>query len=679
MGLFSKAGSCTPLHCLARKKRGPDSLKSPAMTRLLYQFVVHIVCDLKAPLAALDPRGETCIHIAAENGDSAEVLKAFLDCDVDGSVREIRNSRGLTPLEVAKPEFRAVFGTHNDNFRSSSPASLRTVRPLHSYSSVPSLFSRATESPTVCPHLPRSSPSPFSLSLPDYPEDETPSSSSDRLLQILRLISHELRQPQPALVADVARLEAILRETAVRSHTLLSRWRARADETRIELHGAQDTWEKIDSLLDAVAQAVEDKIAKGNRSGEQHGRSRSGTTVSGDSQLTAVSSSDDDLDESISIAKTYIDITGLEARKPAAPTQAMFNFSASAKDTSEVYDGLLVDWPTSEDPADVNRSPPTNDMGFYQLDAVSTISIGHMRLKSYKSTGDLRRASPPPARRSSPVRDMAFRPRAGTLVGVMRDVGLQPSGSKSPKNPAQNISQVQKSGASRIKAWFMPFMRKIKSDRTLEKPLPTLPPSPQLRASTEPRSSLTTLCEKDETEGEEELTSAAQHRVSYRALAAAGKDLARIDECISNAEKFITSAYRCIEQAEHTVKKVIKAREMLIHEHHSANTVDAGIEAVFAWHATDIASTDPLDPVDLRTTSSLSPNSSAKSSVTSLSSTLSVQQEDDADTRVLERLLKTKIEARLEYALEEVEKVEVWLRIVKGVVRGAQRRADVHV
>jgi len=100
VSLFSEAGACTPLHCLARKKRGPDSLRGLASIQSLYQFVVHLIRDLRAPLGALDHNKETCIHMAAEHGDSAEVLRAFLDCDTDGAVRDLRNSRGSVTVYV---------------------------------------------------------------------------------------------------------------------------------------------------------------------------------------------------------------------------------------------------------------------------------------------------------------------------------------------------------------------------------------------------------------------------------------------------------------------------------------------------------------------------------------------------------------------------------------------------
>jgi len=94
VSLFSKMGNCTPLHCLARRKRGPDALRDQASTDALYRFVAHLVRNLRAPLQAQDHNNETCVHIAAEHGDSAEVLRSMLDSDPEHTVSEMRNSRG---------------------------------------------------------------------------------------------------------------------------------------------------------------------------------------------------------------------------------------------------------------------------------------------------------------------------------------------------------------------------------------------------------------------------------------------------------------------------------------------------------------------------------------------------------------------------------------------------------
>ncbi|KAI0346533.1 ankyrin [Trametopsis cervina] len=122
MSLYSRSGQGTPLHILARSTRGSTSSSIQA-------FVWHMVVDLRAPLSARNEDLETCIHVAAEHGQSIEVLMALLACDTTGAVRELRNSRGLTALEVANPLFRSAFGPNVEQARSTSAASARTIKP----------------------------------------------------------------------------------------------------------------------------------------------------------------------------------------------------------------------------------------------------------------------------------------------------------------------------------------------------------------------------------------------------------------------------------------------------------------------------------------------------------------------------------------------------------------------
>jgi ankyrin repeat protein len=87
VSLSARKGQGSPLHCLARNARSstPSCIKT---------FIQHLVIDLRAPLAARDDHLETCIHVAAEYGESAHVLDALLSCDASGIIRELRNSRG---------------------------------------------------------------------------------------------------------------------------------------------------------------------------------------------------------------------------------------------------------------------------------------------------------------------------------------------------------------------------------------------------------------------------------------------------------------------------------------------------------------------------------------------------------------------------------------------------------
>ncbi len=95
--LYTSSNHGTPLHCLARTAQDP--LGSLNAVRL-HHFIYHLVRELRAPLAATDEDGETCLHVAAEYGQSIEVLIALLACDVRSTVRAMKNSRGYVHSPV---------------------------------------------------------------------------------------------------------------------------------------------------------------------------------------------------------------------------------------------------------------------------------------------------------------------------------------------------------------------------------------------------------------------------------------------------------------------------------------------------------------------------------------------------------------------------------------------------
>ncbi len=80
-------------------------------------------------------------------------------------------------------------------------------------------------------------------------------------------------------------------------------------------------------------------------------------------------------------------------------------------------------------------------------------------------------------------------------------------------------------------------------------------------------------------------------------------------------------------------------------------------------------------PGSLGYDSFLSTRSSSASLVSNASSVRSTVNDDDDETRAIRRLLLRKIEATFCGALDEIDMVVGWLRIVKEVVRGVKRRA----
>ncbi|KAF8723840.1 hypothetical protein AX14_009096 [Amanita brunnescens Koide BX004] len=142
IALFTRDEEMTVLHILAMQAYLPGRSMGVETYRRrlaeLYDFTVHLISDLRAPLAARDKDDETCIHVAAERGMCMELLMIFLECDASGAVREMRNSRGLTALDVAKPEFREAFGQDEAKWRCVSSLSTRTIRPATSFASLAS-------------------------------------------------------------------------------------------------------------------------------------------------------------------------------------------------------------------------------------------------------------------------------------------------------------------------------------------------------------------------------------------------------------------------------------------------------------------------------------------------------------------------------------------------------------
>lgn len=89
------------------------------------------------------------------------------------------------------------------------------------------------------------------------------------------------------------------------------------------------------------------------------------------------------------------------------------------------------------------------------------------------------------------------------------------------------------------------------------------------------------------------------------------------------------------------------------------------------------------DDLFIRTSLSTKSSLASIASVSTIASQVSIgnasfsgilAENDDEETRALRRLLLRKIDARYNGALDEIEKVAIWLRVVKDVVQGVKRR-----
>jgi Ankyrin repeats (many copies) len=96
VSLFTLHEQQTALHILAHY--ACTSKTNPDRTQSLREFTLHLIYDLRAPLAARDKNDETCIHIAAEHGNSVDLLYVLLACDTTGAIRQFKNSRGYVFL-----------------------------------------------------------------------------------------------------------------------------------------------------------------------------------------------------------------------------------------------------------------------------------------------------------------------------------------------------------------------------------------------------------------------------------------------------------------------------------------------------------------------------------------------------------------------------------------------------
>ena len=191
----------------------------------------------------------------------------------------------MTAAEVAKPEYRSLFGLEAE--RPDSVASLRTVKPkksLKSLKSVPSFASIASVIATY-DHVP---PMPL--------DDLIPPSVSiipllDQLFDDLRSISRALSTTYSE--TDFDALEEHLADVVGMGNMLITLARDPVEAAAGSLREAQSSVGRISGLLNNVSREIEDKLEIRTgamvRWGESAIQARRRTTDSGSSGTTAVS------------------------------------------------------------------------------------------------------------------------------------------------------------------------------------------------------------------------------------------------------------------------------------------------------------------------------------------------------------------------------------------------------
>ncbi|KAM5538527.1 hypothetical protein V8D89_007860 [Ganoderma adspersum] len=596
--LYTTSKHGTPLHCLARGAQDPFGSLNAVR---LHHFIYHIVRELRAPLAAMDEDGETCLHAAAEHGRSVEVLIALLACDVRNTVREMKNSRGLTPLEVARPELRVAFGPEAVPERSSSVASFRTIRP--STSSSTSTWTTASSSMTVPPRSQLGSGCRLEPLLDDVEASLLP----QRILENLTTVGQEA---PCAGAVELSGLREMLDETSRLGEMWARDMHSRIQDAATDLRDARSKFNEVDSLLEAVTHELEDIFGSDisdHRDSTERARRR--TRDSGDSDSTAVSSR-----TSSTLSRKWRSMSDLrdsaDGNGFGHPTEAPeLSFLVEEQEESAVLADKLT---TEKSFLNALLSPGTKDL----LHKSSKLSVDSGRTIS----------------------------------------------------PASHKKDASSKGTAKLKAWFRKKLRFEISDAASQprivvpgEPSPGSSPAPwhvHVRSSTE------------------ELLDA-----SRQIIRTAGRDLSCIQGCMDDADDLLSLATNLLSQSERRFKGIIVSRQAALESARVAQLKDDLDDPFMSAIASTIRSAHPDAAIpfpiasharnDSGSDDSLK-SSSAGSSMISLSSTL-IEAEDD-DTRVLRRLLTRKVEARMDGALDAIDKALTWLRIVQDTLRTLRRR-----
>ncbi|KAF8434088.1 hypothetical protein L210DRAFT_3454250 [Boletus edulis BED1] len=633
VSLFTTWEHYTPLHCLARLGRVTDASNS---SQLLYRFAVHLIRDLHAPLSARDRNEETCIHLAAEHGDCIDVLYAFLDCDPTGSYRNLRNSRGLTALEVAKPQFRTAFMTEGQFNRPESSLSDRTIRPNTSMSLSPITSFTNWVSP-INPPSPHEYRGPASHLPPDF--DIT--TSSEQLLDNFQYLSAEgqfVRNP-----AEFNKFASVVQETAQLGDDVLAYFRGQIDDATMELRSTREILNCVDRQWNQVSREAEEQLSVQDPLHSHFARLtyKDSPRGSEDSQSTAVGS-----DASLSKdeqMKKYVDAAVLtETISPRL-------------ETTSPSGARVVPWPEWLDNFILSADSST-----YKAHLANLIEI---------------------------ERELFSRDCASSIEE--KPTSKDHKKFKALLKSYKFHSKIEKTGASKLKAWLKKKIvagkplrpqlcyelddprcavgRQVKQD--IEQPVITVTDTEGIKCRSRPSVSLS-------------------ENGTHLVLFAASRDLSAIDECLHAIDHLISTANHFVSRAERIIKRTVRARGAMVENLRSRYLP---VNDPFAFWS---EGTHPLGPYTLADNSesllSLSPliylsppdsdkgsanssrSSSAQSSVVSLAMTL--REEEDEDTRALRRLLLRKISAHVDGAFDEVDRGSTWLSVVKTVLRDLSTR-----
>ncbi|KAF8841811.1 hypothetical protein BDN67DRAFT_490026 [Paxillus ammoniavirescens] len=635
ISLFTTGEQYTPLHCLARLACVTDV---PDSAQYLYQFAVHLVRDLRAPLSARDKNEETCIHVAAEHGECINVLYALLDCDPTGSIRNMRNSRGFTAFEVAKPHFRSAFSIDAQSNRPQSSLSDRTIRPT-TCTSLSSITSFTDWVSPIAPPIHQSA-GPASHLPPDFDVIST----SEKLLDNFQYFSMA-----PHLVCDPAgldNLEHVITETSQLGDDILAHFRGQVDDAAKELRDMREALNTVDRLWNVVSHEAEGQLRfRGNDIPRlahllMHKRSPRGSE---DSQSTAV-----EPEPSLPKDKEVKEYADVGVLTEALTTQTI--------ETTSVNGARTVPWPDWLD------GFITTDSSVCKVHLANLIEI-ERELFTRESINSLEEKVP------------TKEPKLKSLL-------------KSRKRH----EKVERSGASKLKTWLKKKIvagkplrfqlcyeldeascavgREVKQDIT--QPIITVTDSEGLPVVATKNSRARSTSSSSSSENET--------RSVRVVLSAASRDLSTIDECLHGIDHLISTANHSISRAERIIKRTVKIRQATVQNLRHRYTPMYDDIFAFSPNAPTPSAYPGLSPspnsiyLSLPHSNSSSRSSSAHSSLVSLAVT--AREEEDEDTKALRRLILRKISAHVDGAYDELDRANTWLRIVKNVLRDLNARTS---
>ncbi|TFK62147.1 ankyrin [Pluteus cervinus] len=674
IALFTSEEHFTPLHVLAQT--GIRS-EAPEQALAMYEFVVHLIHDLHAPLSARDKDDETCIHIAAERGCSLEVLSVFLEFDTSGSVREIRNSRGLTALEVAKPEFRVAFGEDAEGLRPKSSLSSLTIRPTDSFTSLASFsdWGATLNSP----------PTRADLILPS---DFDVIATSHQLLVNLRSSSPSI--PHPADLAHIQLLERVLEESSHLGQLVIDHFRMQVNNAMKELRDLREQSKIIEDLHDTVCLTVSQKlVARGlepchvrKRGSEDSEFTRVSCATSAATSIRVKSISTPHLAEFQMVDETHASIG----------TQTMFLDFFDVKDLTEC-DASATQWPRWFDSFIRQAQSPAHKVLLGNLlDVEREITQCEKKLAGSSTTGP-----DPNVLSKDPKYKQLLKKKKRVEEKILKEMVLE--------SPKKDQSASSSTATSKFKAWIKRKITNSDRPQKLEilydidendpnvgrevKTIDGVVPQPQ------PIPIPIVVIHSDRFDPA--IDNALRN--SRTIIEAAQRDFNNIAQSLISVEELLTAAEHSLTRSERVLKRASKKRELMLsglrvslrqspalddlfveRRRRLHVNVDAGPDVKDASIQTGspglLGYSVHLSKLSVSTLTSR-PSISSLASISSgisVAATLTENQNDDDETKALRRLLLRKLEAGIGGAWEEMDKVVHWLKIVKEAVRGVKRR-----